>query len=222
MLASFFIILQNELLLSFRNIGKILANFLFFLISVSVFFLISQNQEDQAYQALFTITIILFSLLSCLIFSSTEFLKKDFEDGTIEQILVSCENFEIFTFAKMIANWMICCLPILIATPLIILISNLNSAIIFDFICLFLLASLTINFICGFCGSLGIAGNSAPMVGIIALPLTIPILLITHLGLTSNNPQDLYLSYKILGGLCILFAAIASIATAKIIKIIVE
>jgi heme exporter protein CcmB len=199
-MATFFIIFQQELLVNFRHLGKILANFLFFLIFVSSFFILAQNQQNQAFD---TSIIIWLSLLSCLIFSASEFLKKDFDGGIIEQILLSCENFEIFILAKMLANWLVCCVPILCAVFFI----RPES----DFLILIFLASIAINFICCFCGSLSILGNSAPIIAVIALPLIIPILLLSY--------GDFFVSLKILAGLVIFLGATLVFATAKIVKI---
>ncbi len=196
----FWIILRQDLLLCFRSLSKVLANFLFFSILITTFFLLSQNQQFKASTAIWL------ALFSSLIFSSSEFLKKDFEDGNIEQMLIIFQNFEIFILAKMVVNWLIYCLPLAIITFTI----NPN----FDFLILFLLATLVINFICCFCGSLSALGNSAPMISIIAMPLIIPILLIA-LG-------DFQTSLTLLAGLAIFFAAALSFATAKIIKIAEE
>lgn len=214
----FFTILNHELLLSFRNIGKILANFLFFLISVAIFFLLSQNQEYQGSNAFYSITVIWFSLLSCLIFSAAEFLKKDFDDGTIEQIMISCENFEVFILAKMLANWLVCSLPIIISILPLGALTGLDQAMIKNLLVMIFLASLAINFICTFCGSLSVLGNSAPTIAVIALPLIIPILLIAY----SGTLEDFATSLKILSGFCFFIGSIAVFASAKIVKIAAE
>jgi heme exporter protein CcmB len=214
----FFIVFYHELLLFSRHLGKILANFLFFIISVAIFSLISQNQDYQVSKAFYSITIIWFSLLSCLIFSAAEFLKKDFDDGTIEQILNSVENFETFILAKMLANWLICSLPILLCIFPICAAIGIDSAMIKKLLIMIFLASLAINFICNFCGSLSILGNSAPLIAVIALPLIIPILLISYAGLTS----DLSANLNIILGLCVFIGSISVFATAKIVKIAAE
>lgn len=217
-MTQFFIILSHELQISFRHFGKILANFLFFLISVAVFFLLAQNQQLQGSTTFYAITIIWFSLLSCLIFSATDFLKKDFDDGTVEQVFLSCENFEIFTAAKMLANWLISCLPILISAPLILFGIGLEKNFVMNFLVLFVLASLTINFICSFCGSLSVLGNSAPVIAIIALPLIIPTLLVAYSGLDG----EFLTSFKILSGFCVFVGCISIFSAAKIVKIAAE
>lgn len=214
----FWIIFSHEFLTLSRNLTKIFANFLFFVISVAIFFLLAQNQTNQASTTFYSITIIWFSLLSSLIFSSTEFLKRDFEDGTIEQIISSIENFEIFVLAKMLANWLFCSLPIIISIPLLGFINNIAPQILYQIVIAAFLATLAINFICGFCGSLSVLGNSAPMIGIIAMPLIIPILL---LGASSVDASD-YSALKILCGLNIFIGSITVFATAKIVKIAAE
>jgi heme exporter protein B len=214
----FWIIFHHELQISFRHLGKIFANFLFFLISVAIFLLLSQNQDNQGSTAFYSITVIWFSLLSCLIFSAAEFLKKDFDDGTIEQILTSCDNFEIFVLAKMLANWLICALPILISTFPISALIGLDQEMSVNFLILIFLATLSINFICTFCGSLSVLGNSAPMIAVIALPLIIPILLLAYSGLSFDTSAN----FKILAGLCIFIGSISVFATAKIVKIAAE
>lgn len=215
---TFLIIFKQELLLSSHHLGKIFANFLFFLISVAIFFLLAQNQENQSSTAFYSITIIWFSLLSSLLFSAAEFLKKDFDDGTIEQMLNSCDNFEIFVLAKMLANWLVCALPILISTWPLGALAGLSQASLINFLLLIFLATLVINFICTFCGSLSVLGNSAPMIAVIALPLIIPILLLAYSGISFNAAASL----KILSGLVIFIGAISVFATAKIVRIAVE
>lgn len=199
----FLIILRQELRLNFYHFEKILANFLFFVIFLSSFFLLAQNQENSAIDSIIVIWI---SLLSCLIFSATEFLKKDFEDGTIEQLLNSCDNFEVAIMAKMLANWLSSCLPILLA--IVAIKPDCN------FLILIFLASLAINFICCFCGSISILGNSAPMIGVIILPLIMPVLLISY--------GDFFVSLKLLFGITIFCGATSIFATTKIVKIASE
>lgn len=197
-MAVFFIIFSQELRLNFRHLEKVLANFLFFLIFLSAFSLISQNADNSLF--------IWFALLSCLIFSNSEFLKKDFEDGSLEQISLACVNLETAIFAKMLSSWLVTCGMIL---PLIFLLKN-N----FEFFLIILLASLVINFLCCFCGSLSILANSAPVIAVIILPLIIPTLLIAQ--------GDFDVSAKLLAAMVVFVGVIAVFATAKIVKIAAE
>lgn len=216
---SFIILLQNELLISFRNVGKIISSFLFFIILISAFSILGQNNVEEAFQRFYLTTLIWLSLISCITFSTSEFLKKDFQDGTIEQMLTSIDNFEVFILAKMFANWLIYSLPAIVAILIINLISEFKQPNLAGFLAIILLATIIINFICTFCGSLSILENSASMISVIALPLIIPILLISYSGLDEINTAS---SIKLLCGISVLIASVATFATAKIVKIAAE
>ena len=110
----FWIILHQEFVLAGKNLAKILQNFLFFFISLSIFFLISQNQQNQLSSPFLSIDIILFCLVFSLIFSNSDFLHEDVRDGTLDQIIILQPNLEIFILAKMLGNWLILIMPILI------------------------------------------------------------------------------------------------------------
>jgi heme exporter protein CcmB len=214
----FWVILRQEILLSFRNLNRVLFAPLFFLVSISVFLLLSQGQDSLAFSHL--ISAIWFILLSCMIFSSAEFLKKDFEDGSLEQLLIYCENCEIFILAKMLGNWLCSILPSLMVILLFLLLGDFSSEVVSKFMILLFLSTLAINFICAFCGSLSILGNSAPIIAIIAYPLAIPTILVSCGGLlVGQNFADIV---KTLLGITFFSGSLAVLATAKIAKISIE
>ena len=124
-------------------------------------------------------------------------------------------NFEIFVLAKMLANWLINIWPILLATLAISGAIGLDKNLIKNFLLLLFFASLAINFICTFCGSLSALENSAPLIGVLAFPLIIPILLIAYGGVAQNDLSAL----SILLGLSVFIGVIATFASAKIIRI---
>lgn len=214
----FLTIFIHELKIMGKNLSAIFANLAFFLISVAVFALLSQNQEIQGSNLFYSTIIIWFSLLFSLIFSSSEFLKKDFDDGTIEQILTSIDNFEIFILAKSIANLVVNFLPLLLSSLIISHLMAFETEVINKIIILILLSGIAINFICCFCGSLSVIGNSAPMIALIAMPLIIPILLISFSGIIN----DFTTSCKILCGIAVFSGCVTIFVTAKIIKIAAE
>lgn len=220
----FWIILHQEFVLAGKNLAKILQNFLFFFISLSIFFLISQNQQNQLSSPFLSIDIILFCLVFSLIFSNSDFLHEDVRDGTLDQIIILQPNLEIFILAKMLGNWLILIMPILIFIPFVNLAIGFNQSFTTDFAILAAISSLTINFICAFCGSLGVAKNKSPMIAILALPLIIPILLILCGSFSSEgiSKDDFYEALRILSGICIFIGSICVFATAKIMKIISE
>lgn len=222
---TFSIILKHEFLLISRNFSKIIQNFLFFFISFTIFFLLSQNQQNQQLEPYLVIDVLLFCLTFSLIISNSDFLAEDFRDGTIEQIIISQPNLEIFVLAKMLANWFIFSLPILITIFPISILLGLKQDHISYFLYALILASFTINFICAFCGSLSVAQNKAPVIAILALPLIIPTLLFAcGDSFFSDNfiSDEFFQTLKILAGITVLSACLTTLGTAKIIKIVAE
>ncbi len=221
-MAVFFILLKQELLFFSKNKARFLQNILFFIISCAIFFILQQNQSNQGFEPF--INIIWIVLLFSILLSNSEFLREDFRDGTLEQMIIYCENLEVFIFTKIISAWIIFCLPILLIVPLLLMALGLSVNYSLHFVMLAAFASLAINFISAFCGSLNIAGNKAPMIAILTMPLIIPILLIAS---TAFNGQALeedsfYLALKILSAICVFSGAIAVVATTKIVKIVSE
>ena len=210
-MAVFFIVLLQEIRISLKKSSKILANSLFFVIFTSIFFILSQKSQENS--QFYLMIIIWLILVCCLVFASIDFLKNDFDDGTIEQSILAIDNFENFILAKMVANWVNYALPIIILS-IFVLPESENFSIKQSFLIL-TLATIIINFICCLAGSLSSLGNSSPLISIIALPLLIPIILVANSALTHNFDTGL----KILSGLLLLVTPISIFASAKIIKI---
>ncbi len=196
----FFTVLFHELAISSKNFNKPLSSFLFFIIFIFVAGLLQSNNSEIDQQIFFWL-----ATICVIVFSSADFLKNDFDSGMLEQMAIACYNFEIFIFAKIIANWLNYCAPIILTSFFI----NHN----FDFVIITIIASFTINVICCFCGSFSLLGNSSPLISIIALPLIIPIILMS---------QDKNLAINILSPLSLILFLLLSFLTAKIVKIFLD
>jgi heme exporter protein CcmB len=194
-----------------RNFNNFAQNIVFFIISCAIFLLIAKNNQNLS-------EIIIFCLVFALIFINSDFLSEDFKDGTIEQMLIFCENFESFIAAKVIINWIFYALPILISSYFLLFLFNFDQILTKKMLILLFFASFSINSICAFSSSLNLLSKKSMLIAIFALPLIIPILLITILGIFE---ADFYLkSLKILAFCALLFNIIAVFAVSKVIKIL--
>lgn len=214
---SFFIILGFELKLSLANFGKIFTNFLFFIILSSIFTILSKNFTIQDNNSDFLISIILFCLISSSIFTNSTFLQEDFEDGSLEQISRKIENIETYILAKILNNFIINNLPIIISAPFIMFLNNMDIDLKNLTITLFL-TSLSINFISCLSGSLSTLKNSAPISAVIMLPLIIPVLILSFNQISIPSSSLL----PILVAITILSVSLATLAASKITKITLE
>lgn len=216
-MSSFLIILQQELKLSLVNSGKIFTNFLFFIILSSIFTILSKNFAIPENNGDYLISIILFCLISSSIFTNSSFLQEDFEDGTLEQIARKVENLESYILAKILNNFIINNLPIILSAPFIISLNNIELNLANLTITLFL-TSLTINFISCLSGSLSTLKNSAPISAVIMLPLIIPVLILSFNQISAPNSNLM----PTLVAIAILSVSLATLAASKITKITLE
>lgn len=217
----FFIFLRSELARNGKNFSQIIQNILFFLLSCFLFFFLSN--ESQTLSALTATSIIFFCLLFSLLFSNSDFLKADFKDGTLEQMIIFCENLELFIFAKIIANFILFSLPVLAASALVLKLLAFDFLLIKQFILIGFFAVLAINFICAFCGGLNIAGSKMSMIAILIIPLIVPVLLIASASFYDvASDANFYKSLKLLIAIAIFFGAVTTFAITKIVKIVSE
>lgn len=197
----FLVVIYNHILQLARNKDQVISNLLFFFIFISIYLILSTNfPAKEEYLIIF----IWLSLLSSLIF--VDFLKDDFRDGTIEQIITNLPSLEIYIFSKVIGNWLIYCLPKLITLALFNLIRV-------DDLLLISLATLSISFICSFAASFATSGNSS-LVAIIALPLTIPIIMLTSGSFSTQLPIAI--------ALVVFLTPILTFASATIVRIVCD
>jgi heme exporter protein CcmB len=210
----FKIIFFHELKILFKSRGRIFANILYFFIFSAIFQILSQNFDQNSHSQLFIINTVI-ALLTSIIAVNNDFLEKDFRDGSLEQIIIDCQNLEIFVIAKCLANWLSSSFFIALLASIILKISNFEILNFWQFFLVLILNSLSLNFLLALCGSLSMLGGLSSMISIVAIPLSLPILIITSATISENYA----LNIKILLALTILIIAISSFACAKIIKI---
>ena len=210
----FKIIFFHELKILFKSRSRIFANILYFFIFSAIFQILSQNFDQNSHSQLFIINTII-ALLTSIIAVNNDFLEKDFRDGSLEQIIIDCQNLEIFVIAKCLANWLSSSFFIALLASIILKFSNFEILNFWQFFLVLILNSLSLNFLLALCGSLSMLGGLSSMISIVAIPLSLPILIITSATISENYA----LNIKILLALTILIIAISSFACAKIIKI---
>jgi heme exporter protein CcmB len=210
----FKIIFFHELKILFKSRGRIFANILYFFIFSAIFQILSKNFDQNSYSQLFIINTVI-ALLTAIIAVNNDFLEKDFRDGSLEQIIIDCQNLEIFVIAKCLASWLSSSFFIALLASIILKISNFEILNFWQFFLALILSSLSLNFLLALCGSLSMLGGLSSMISIVAIPLSLPILIITSATISENYA----LNIKILLALTILIIAISSFACAKIIKI---
>src|SRR3990167_576379 len=205
MLKAAWFVLYTELLLHLRRSQEWLYPVGFFVVIISLFPM--AFSPDPAFLQRYIAGCIWLAALFASVLSIQPMFYVDLEEGHLEQLRFSQLPFTLIILMKLIAQWLVTELPLILLTPLLGLLFHLSSATI-----LMLCTSLLIGTpILTLIGSLGVAltvglRQQGVLLGLIMLPLVTPVLIF---GITIT--QQAQAGFSVLGPLMFL-AGIALLA----------
>ena len=129
-MSNFFNLIITDVKISLRKKNESIISILFFIFSILILPLIFQG--DQEILKKFLVGIIWFLTLLTIIFSVEKLFENDYEDGTLDQIYISGVPLETIFISKSLSIWILTCLPIIILSPLLLLLFDLQTERIFN------------------------------------------------------------------------------------------
>lgn len=210
---------KREFLLHLRQPKLLLQASLFFLM-VTVFFPLTMPPEILVLRSLAPGLVWIAMLLSMLLTSAVLF-QQDYEDGIIEQWLVSSYPLSLIITAKLLVHWVVNVLPMLLFCPLLALLFNLTWQEMWILMLSLIAGTPAILFLCGLAAafSTGIQQKGVLM-ALVLLPLTIPVMVFGSGSLTNAmHAQNVSGHLAILLAISILSVAFLPFAIAAIIRI---
>ena len=169
-------LVRRDLILAWRRRADVLATLFFFVIVVSLFPL-GIGPEPQLLRAIAPGIVWVAALLASML-SLGRIFGNDFQDGTLEQILLTPQPIFLLVLAKMLAHWLVSEVPLVIVAPLLGVQFGLSQNT---------LATITVSLLLGtpilsLVGSVGAAltlGLRAAnvLIALLVLPLCIPALI---------------------------------------------
>jgi len=168
--------LSRELLLHLRQLRLIINSCLFFLMIV-VFFPLTMT-PDVALLRTIAPGLVWIAMLLALFLSSERLFQQDYDDGVIEQWLVSGLPISVMVGAKVLIHWLLNLLPMLLFCPFLAILFRLSVhetvILMLSLICgtpsILLLCGLAAAFASGF-------QQKGILMALILLPLTIPVMI---------------------------------------------
>lgn len=212
-------VLKRDLLLSFRRKSDLVNPLIFFLMVASLFPLgVSPDPEFLAEVAPGVIWVA--ALLATLL-SLDGLFRSDFEDGTLEQTLLSPQPLFLVVLAKVFAHWMMTGLALTLLAPLLAVMLFLPAEGMLGLMASLLLGTPTLSLI----GAIG-AGltvglrKGGVLISLLVLPLYIPVL-IFGTGAAQAAIVGLPLSgyLALLGAILVLGLVLAPLAIAAALRI---
>lgn len=222
MYEAFISLLRKELLLALRQKTDMVTVLFFFLI-VSSLFPFAVGPELNTLKIIGPGVIWVGALL-CSLLALHRVFETDFNDGSLEHLVLSGEPLTLLVVAKIIAHWLITGLPVVIVAPLIGLQFGLSAGSLSLLLGTLLLGTPVLSLIgsIGAALTLGVRGGAA-LTSILILPFYVPIL-IFGAGAVVADLQGLSIEghLSILIAMLCLSVALAPLAIASAIKIALE
>jgi heme exporter protein B len=211
----FVILVRRELSLAFIKSSATLNPLAFFIITVSLFPFALGDQS--AILERFGGGIIWMAALLASMMSLPLVYEEDYEDGSLEQLLLSGITPSTLVSAKMAAHWLTASLPLIIIAPLLGMMLGLRSEALY-LLELSLLAgtpSLTMIGVMSASLTLGLR-KSGSVLALLMLPLTVPVLIF---GAVMVSPEGMVsFSVTILAGLLFMLLPITIFASVAAIR----
>ena len=169
-------LVRRDLILAWRRRADVLATLFFFVIVVSLFPL-GIGPEPQLLRAIAPGIVWVAALLASML-SLGRIFSNDYQDGTLEQILLTPQPIFLLVLAKMLAHWLVSEVPLVIVAPLLGVQFGLSQNTLATITVSLLLGSPILSLV----GSVGAAltlGLRAAnvLIALLVLPLCIPALI---------------------------------------------
>lgn len=173
---AFWAIIRRDLLLAFRRRAE-MANPLLFFVLVVTLFPLAVGAQPNLLQAMAPGVIWVSALLAALL-SLDSLFRTDFEDGSLEQMLLSPHSLSILVLGKIIAHWLVTGLPLLLVAPLLALFLGLPAQAMGTLWLTLILATPLLSLI----GAIGVAltvglRRGGMLLSLLVLPLYVPVLI---------------------------------------------
>lgn len=175
MLKVFWRILTRDLLLAMRRRTDVLTTLFFFVIVVSLFPL-GVGTERQVLRILGPGVVWVAALLASML-ALERLFAADYEDGTLEQMLLTAQPLPLLVLAKVTAHWLLTGLPLVLIAPLMGMQYHLSSTGIGIMMVALLLGTPVLSLIgaIGAALTLGLRGGGI-LLSLLILPLYVPVL----------------------------------------------
>jgi heme exporter protein B len=215
-------IINRDLTLAMRRRSDVMTTLFFFVIVVSLFPLGIGPELDTLRQiapGVFWVAALLASMLAL-----EKLFAADFEDGTLEQMLLTPQPVFILVLAKVFAHWLVTGVPLVLLSPLLGLQYDLAAETLGVLLLSLLLGTPALSLIgaIGAALTLGLRGGGV-LVSLLVLPLYIPVL-IFGAGAVEANVSGLGETGHLLmlGAILLLALVAAPLATSAALRISAE
>jgi heme exporter protein B len=215
-------VLRRDLRVALRRRSDTFSTLIFFVLVVSLFPL-GVGPEPQLLRTMAPGVLWVAAMLASML-SLPRLFADDYNDGTLEQMLLSTHPLPLLVFAKTLAHWIGSGLPLVLLSPLLALQFNMSASATGVMVLSLLLGTPILSLV-GAIGAALVVGlrGSSVLLSLLVLPLTIPVLIFGAGAVEAHN-AGLGISghFSLLGALLIVGFMAAPWVTAAALRISME
>lgn len=219
LLRAFLALLRRDLVIAFRRRSEMVNPLLFFVLVTSLFPLAVGSQPKLL--SLMAPGVVWVAALLAALLSLDTIFRSDFEDGTLEQLLLSAHPVSVLVIAKVLAHWLITGLPLLLVAPVLGNFLGMPSQAMGTLMLSLAFGTPALSLI----GAIGVAltvglRKGGVILSLLVLPLYVPIL-IFGAGAVGNAAMgiDATAQMYIMSAFLVLSLTLSPIATAAALRV---
>lgn len=212
-------VIRRDVLLAWKRPGDVL-NPLFFFAMVSTLFPLAVGPSPAQLQFSGPGVVWVAALLATLLSLNSLFLS-DFEDGSLDQLVLSPQPLPLLALGKSTAHWLITGLPLVLVSPLIATTFQMGSESIGVMMLTLVFGTMSLSML----GSIGAAltvglHRGTALLSLLILPLAMPVLIFGARTVSLSAADDAVAAgVYFLAAYCMLALTLAPFATAAALRI---
>ena len=222
MFRTFLVILRRDITLAMRRRTDVLTTLFFFVIVASLFPL-GVGPSPALLASIGPGVIWIAALLASIVFLDGLF-RSDYEDGSLEQFVLSGHPLPLIALAKILVHWLIAGIPIVLLSPLLAVWMNLPLSAYGVLLASLLLGTPILSLL----GAIGAAltvslKRGGHLLSVLVFPLTVPLLILATNAISASVaglPYNGQLGLMTAGLIAAL--TLAPFATAAALKLALE
>ncbi len=216
---AFAALLRRDFLLAYRRRAELLQPLVFLLVVITLFPL-GVGPSPQLLASIAPGVIWIAALLATVL-SLDSLFRSDFEDGTLEQMVLSGQPLALIALARIVAHWLVAGLPIVLLSPLLAVWMNLPDAGVPVLIKSLAIGTPVLSLIGAIGGALTVSlKRGGQLLSLLVFPLYVPLLILATNAVSSavsGLPYNGQLGLILAGMIAAL--TLAPFATAAALKL---
>ncbi|VFM97832.1 MAG: heme exporter protein B [Candidatus Kentron sp. G] len=221
---AFFTLFRRDLILGIRRRNELANPLLFFVLVIALFAMGVRAEEHGRLLAVMAPGVIWVAALLSTLLSLEGMFRSDFEDGSLEQMLLSPHPTLFLVLAKISAHWLVTGLPLILLAPLSGVLMSLPMDAMGTLTLTLLLGTPVLSLV----GAIGVSltvglRRGGALLSLLVLPLYIPVLLFAAKAVADSTlGLPVAFPIKMLGAMLLLWLTLGPVATVAALRISVD